>query len=32
MNFEKGTLPEDVVKAIENGWKAIKGVSPQYAY
>ena len=32
INFEKGPLPEDVVEAIENGWKAIKGVAPQYAY
>lgn len=29
-NLEKGSLPEDVVKALDEGWERVKGVSSKY--
>jgi aflatoxin B1 aldehyde reductase len=30
LNFEKGSLHEDVVKALDEGWTVVKGVCAQY--
>jgi aflatoxin B1 aldehyde reductase len=29
-NFEKGPLPEEVVKAFDEGWEKVKGVCKPY--
>jgi aflatoxin B1 aldehyde reductase len=29
-NFEKGPLPDDVVKALDEGWEAVRGVCVKY--
>jgi len=30
VDFEKGPLPEDVLKALDEGWAKVKGVCRQY--
>jgi len=30
VNFEKGPLPEDVVKALDEGWETVRGVCAKY--
>jgi aflatoxin B1 aldehyde reductase len=30
INLEKGPLPEDVVKALDEGWETVRGVCAKY--
>lgn len=30
VNLEKGPLPEDVVKALDEGWETVRGVCAKY--
>jgi aflatoxin B1 aldehyde reductase len=30
VNLEKGPLPDDVVKALDEGWDAVRGVCAKY--
>lgn len=30
INLEKGALPDDVVKALDDGWEVVRGVCATY--
>lgn len=30
LNFKKGPLPEDVLKALDEGWETVRGVCASY--